>query len=160
VKNGLANKETPMAKPLTVLTLLASTFAVAFSAAHGDASTAAQLTTKKQARLINASSKVRITAVTTPRPAAGCAAQVLKFSGSGRNVQAFKCIKNDCKDAKLAAMKFHDGSRQVAATNLAIQPPSPKPGGVKPVVGADDLLYLCRENAEEGVCECIPWAQD
>lgn len=30
-------------------------------------------------------------------------------------------------------------------------------GDVEPVVDADGNYLLCRENDDEGVCECIPW---
>jgi hypothetical protein len=72
-------------------------------------------------------------------------------------VRAFACVKKDCKAAKLAAFGFHQGSQRVASSKVAIERKGTSQKDVEPVVGPDDLLYLCRENEREGVCECIPW---
>jgi hypothetical protein len=114
----------------------------------------------KRTFLINAATSSPLVEIAVPPSDVQCAATSLHVSVSAANaVQVEACNGGQCREAPLADLTFRDRSTRVGADKIALGSGSAE-GDVEPVVGPDDLLWLCREDEEAQECICIPWAQD
>jgi hypothetical protein len=112
--------------------------------------------------LINTSTVSPVLQIKSPKTAAGdCADTELHLTVEhGRVTRAEKKISGRTVPVNLAALKFYDRAGKVTLQNIGLGTGNPTRGPVKPVVGADGLLWLCREDEDEQVCICIPWFPD
>lgn len=114
----------------------------------------------KRTFLINSETSSPLLEIAVPRSQAQCAATALRVSVSRANVLRIEaCSGGSCGETQLADLAFRDRSTRVAADKITLGSGSAE-GPVEPVVGPDDLLWLCREDEEAQECICIPWAQD
>lgn len=106
--------------------------------------------------LVNARTGGYVSTLKLARDASvGCGAQSVQFSGAGKTVQARTCVGKYCESTPLSSLTFVDDDGPVAPSDLTLATIDEHTGDVDPVV-VDDLLYVCKENEKEGVCECIP----
>jgi hypothetical protein len=144
--------------PLVTSLLLAATTAACGAEAPIDADlgeTDPALT--KQAGLFNDQTGGYVSTLEIARDAsAGCSTRSVVLSGGGKTVQAKTCVGKLCTSTPLSSLTFVDDDGVVPASALSIGTTSVTPGDIEPVE-VDELMYLCRENKEEKVCECIPW---
>jgi hypothetical protein len=114
----------------------------------------------KRTFLINAETSSPLLEVAVPKSGARCAATTLHLSISQANdVRAEACSSGQCRETPLAGLEFRDRSTRVNPDKIVLGSGSAE-GRVEPVVGPDDLLWLCREDEDAQECVCIPWAQD
>jgi hypothetical protein len=115
------------------------------------------LTKQSQAGLFNEETGGYVSTLEIARNAtAGCAAQSVLVSGKGKSVLVKSCAGKLCTSTPLSSLTFADDDGIVAASSLTLGAADAEPGEIEPIE-VDDLMYLCREDEKESVCECIPW---
>ena len=98
-----------------------------------------------------------------PLPDTSCAEATVGLQiDDGALVATEICDNAGCLELGIDRWTYTDRTGRTSPTpDLVLATGDPVSAGpVIPTVDSDDLLWLCREDEEEAVCICIPWAQD